>query len=52
MVYNEVDQFKGAPGAEPCDVEMAENICQEILNSIKEHLYHRQEHTQPMEEPG
>ena len=27
MVYNDVYQLKRAPGEEPCDAEMAENIC-------------------------
>ena len=51
-VYNEVYQLKRAPGAEPCDTETVENICQEILDSINEHLHCRQDHAQPMEEPG
>ena len=30
----------------PCDAETEESVCQENLNSIKEHLWHRWEHTQ------
>ena len=51
-VYNEVYQLKRAPGAEPCNVEMVVNIHQEILGSIKEHLHHRRDYAQLMEEPG
>ena len=36
----------------PCDAEMAENIHQKILNSVKEHLWYRQEHVKPEEEEG
>ena len=49
-VYNEVYQLKRVSGAEPCDGEMAENIHQDILNSVKECLHHRQDNAQPMEE--
>ena len=38
MVYNEVYQLKRAPAVEPCDTEMADNTCQEILDSVKECL--------------
>ena len=45
-------QLKRVPRAEPCDAEMAQNIYQEIIDSIKECLYHRWDCTQLMEEPG
>ena len=51
-VYNKVYQLKRAPGMNPCNVEMAENICQEILDSIKEQLCCRWDHARPKEEPG
>ena len=51
-VYNEVYQLKRVPSMNPCDVEMAENIWQEILNSVKEHLWHRWECAQLEEESG
>ena len=51
-VYNEVYQLKRAPGVNPCDAEMVENIHKAILNSVEEHLQHRWECTQPEEEPG
>ena len=51
-MYNKGYQLKRVPGAEPCDMEMAENICQEILDSIKKLLHHKQDHAQLMEEPG
>ena len=51
-VYNEVSQLKRVPGMNPNGVEMAENIHQEILNSVKEYLHHRQERAQLEEGPG
>ena len=51
-MYNEVYQLKRAPAVEPCDTEMAKNICEEILDSVKECLCCRWDHTQLMEEPG
>ena len=50
-VYNNMYQLKRASRAEPCNTEMAENICQEIFNSVKECLWHRWGPTQPEEEP-
>ena len=37
-LYHEVYQLKRAPRTVPGDVKMAEEIHQEILNSLKEHL--------------
>ena len=51
-IYNKVYQLKRAPGVNPCDMETVGNICQEILDSIKEYLCHREDHAQPTEEPG
>ena len=50
-VYNNVYQLWRLPGTNPCDMEMEERVCQEILASIKECLWHRQTCTQPEEEP-
>ena len=52
VVYNEVYQLKRAPSMNLCNVDMMENIHQEILNSIKECLWHRWECAQPEEDPG
>ena len=51
-IYNEMYQLKRAPSVNPCDVEMAEGVHQEILNSVKECLLHRWEFTWLEEEPG
>ena len=51
-VYNEVYQLKIGPEAEPCEVEIAGNIYQEILHSIKECLHCRWGPAQWMEAPG
>ena len=51
-VYNEVYQLRRVPGVCPCDEEMVRNIYKEILNSVKEHLHCRHDHTQSMKEPG
>ena len=45
-------QLEKAPGAELCNAEMAENIHQEILNSVKEHLWHRWDSAQSSEGLG
>ena len=41
VIYNEVYQLWKLPGRSPCDKETGERICQEILDSIKECLWHR-----------
>ena len=51
-IYSEVYQLKRVPSMNPSDVQMVEDVHQEILNSVKEHLWHRWECTQPEEEPG
>ena len=40
-LYQEVYQLKKAPGAVPGDPEVAGKTHQEILDSLKEHLWHR-----------
>ena len=40
-LYNEVYQLKRTPRTVPCDLEAEEEIHQEILKSLKEHLWHR-----------
>ena len=44
-IYNDVYQLKRLPGESPCDNATVENICQSILESVKEHLWHRWECT-------
>ena len=41
-VYNDVYQLWRLPSKSPCDAEM-ERVHQEILDSIKEHFWHRWE---------
>ena len=48
-VYNDTYQLQRLPSKSPCDVEMEERVCQEILNSVKEHLQCRWECAQPEE---
>ena len=43
-------QLQMLPGTNPCDAETEERVCQEILDSIKECLWHRQDCAQPEEE--
>ena len=50
-VYNDVYQLWRSPSKSPCDGEMEERTYHEILDCIKECLQHRQNHTQPEEEP-
>ena len=40
MLYQEVYQLKRAPGTVPGDLREAEEVHQEILDSLKEHLWH------------
>ena len=49
-LYHEVHQLKRAPRTVPGDPKVAEEIHQEILNSLKEHLQCRQHSTQ-LDEP-
>ena len=46
-VYNDVYQLWRSPQKSPFEAKMEESVCQEILNSIKECLWHRQESDQP-----
>ena len=48
-VYNDVYQLWRSPSKSPCDVEVEKRTHQDILDSIKEHLWHRWDHTQPEE---
>ena len=50
VIYKEIYQLQKSPRRSPCDEETAEKICQEILDSGKEQLWHRQVPTQPEEE--
>ena len=49
-VYNDISQLWRFPGKSPCDEEMEEHLCWEILDSIKEHLWCKQNPALP-EEP-
>ena len=50
-LYHQVYQLKRSPGEVPCSEEIAEEICIEILEMLKEHLQHREgPATQPEEE--
>ena len=42
QIYHDVYQLQRLPGKSPCDEEMEECLCQEILDSIKECLQHKQ----------
>ena len=48
-LYHQVYQLKRNPGAVPCSEETMEEICIEILETLKEHLWHRWGPTQPEE---
>ena len=37
-IYNELYQLKRAPGVNPCDAVIAEDVHQEIRNSVKEYI--------------
>ena len=50
MIFSEVYQLQRLPGRSPCNGE-TEQVCQEILDSIKEHLQHRWVPAQLEEEP-
>ena len=52
VFYSEVNQMKRALGTVPCSPERAEELTQEILNSVKDCLQQRLGSTQPEEEPG
>ena len=41
VIYNEVYQLQRLPSRSPCHGETEEQVCQEILDSIKECLWHR-----------
>ena len=41
VLFNEVYHLKRAPRTVSCDPETEEEIHQEILDSLKEHLFHR-----------
>ena len=45
-------QLRRLSGKSPCDDARAEKICQSILESVKEHLQHRQEWAQSQEQWG
>ena len=49
-VYNEVYQLKRNPMVVPCSEETVEEISIEILETLKECLWHRQGSAQPEEE--
>ena len=40
-IYWDVYQLRRSPGKLPCDGEMEKHLCQEILDSIKECLWHK-----------
>ena len=48
--YNKVYQLSRSPGRSPCNEETGEIICQEILDLVKEHLWHRWDSGQLEEE--
>ena len=50
VIYNQVYKLQKLPGRSPHDEETEERIHQEILDSIKEHLWHRWVPTQVEEE--
>ena len=50
-VYNDMYQLWRSPSKSPCNAEMEESICQEILDSVRECLQHRQDQAQPEERP-
>ena len=50
-LYQDVYQLKRAPRVVPCDLETEEEVCREILDSLKECLWHRWGSALPEEEP-
>ena len=40
-IYQDVYQLQWLPGKMPCNVETEEQLCQEILDSVKECLWHK-----------
>ena len=50
VIYNDVYQLQRSPRRSPCDEETREGIFQEILDSVKECLWHRQVSAQLEEE--
>ena len=46
-IYNDVYQLKRLPGPPLCGLEWAEELAQEIITSLKEHLQQRQGPTMP-----
>ena len=51
VIYNDVYQLQRLPGRSPCDKLTAKQICQEILDSIKEHLWRSQLEEEPKWSP-
>ena len=51
VIYNDVYQLQRLPRRSPFDEEREGRICQEILDSVKECLWHRQVPAQPEGEP-
>ena len=51
-LYQEIYQLKRTPGLVPGDQEVVDQIHQEILDSLKEHIWHRQSPTQLEETSG
>ena len=51
-IYDDVCQLQWLPGKSPCDAEMEEYLHQEILDSIKECLWHKWDPTLPEERPS
>ena len=49
-IYNDVYQLRRSLEESPCDDAMAEKIYQSILEFVKEHLQHRQECAQSLEQ--
>ena len=49
-IYWDMYQLWRSPGELPCDEEMDDLLCHETLDSIKEHLWHKQDTTLPGEE--
>ena len=52
VIYDEVYQLHRLPGRSPCNEGTGERFCQEILDLVKECLWHRWGSTQPEENQG